>query len=227
MVMWFDADWLHSVRVTFINNLLSRQPCILMARVSLGFALCCVLTQKHCCCKEAAQWSVHLLSCWSVFPVRWSLLMLPCGYLNYYCCLFLNFFFSFYRVTSFVLWKNVAPFSIKVRILHDSDVQLWPRGIQNSKEGAAVALNATKRDSEMATEIANGRCRWRSAASGKHSRVYMSRRWEFPQLLPVDFISFMCLSVGMKSCRKANKDGDRSAADRGQSKHISNSCLFL
>lgn len=65
------------------------------------------------------------------------------------------------------------------------------------------------------------------AASGKHSRVYMSRRREFPELLPVDFISFMCLSVGLKSCSKANKAGDWSMTDRGQSKYISNSYLFL
>lgn len=63
------------------------------------------------------------------------------------------------------------------------------------------------------------------APSGKHSRVYMLRRWEFLELLPVDFIAFMCLSVGMKSCSSANKEEDRSMADRGQSKHISK--LFL
>lgn len=90
-----------------------------------------------------------------------------------------------------------------------------------------MALNATKRDSQMVTR--NRRRTLSLAQLRLKSTVVFTCRaaGNFPELLPVDFISFMCLSVGMKSCSKANKEGDRSVADRGQSKYISNSCLFL
>lgn len=87
---------------------------------------------------------------------------------------------------------------------------------------ATVTLNPNPPKPEVAMLAAKD-----AAASAEIRVFHVAPAGIYPELLPVDFISFMCLSVAMKSCSKANKDRGRRTADRGQSKHISASCLFL
>lgn len=91
---------------------------------------------------------------------------------------------------------------------------------------ARVTLNFNPPNLEVAV-LAVKDAAARSEAQRRDPCLHVAPPGIFPELLPVDFISFMCLSVAMKSCSKANKDRGRRTADRGQSKHISTSCLCL
>lgn len=174
------------VCVTFINNLLSRRPGILMACASFIF-FCTALRfdTKTLWLQGDGLAGRPVFSCQVIFTnpalFLWMCELLPLSVSQIIC------------FTSLGVW---------------SCGKMLPLYQLRCAYCATVTLNLNPPKPEVAM-LAVKDAAARSEAQRRDPCLHVAPPGIYPECLPVDFISFMCLSVAMKSCSKANKGRGR------------------